>query len=189
MEQITKAWYAFWVWLAYFLGLRRAWCYLVRCVLHENQRMAIPTFKTPAELEVYFNARFKYRKDPLNGVLDYVSHEEQFQAWLVEPLNADGDCDDAHWWLANALLKIQGVEIVYFMSCVYHGGGHSTTVYRYQGEWYHFNYTIRHIQDPNQAPTLVAKEHSKDHSSAVMIHVWETVKPWRLYGINPIIPR
>lgn len=176
--------------IAYKLRLRRAWSYFMRMVRGETQRANFPTFlKTPEDLEEYLGAYFEYRKDPLNGALDYVSHPNHTQ-WKLNRMDiADGDCDDIHFWAAYILNVMPGVEEAYFLSSGYPSdaffSGHCTVVYKRCSNWWHFDYKNRPLHDPNDAPDIVAKRYGQNGELVAPWYVWEKVNPWRLVVISP----
>lgn len=161
------------------MPLRKPWSMLVRYLQYEVERQPVRAYSTPVELERAMKA-FQYEHDPLDGTIDYVSHPEYVE-WTLSNPKPDGDCDDGHWYVANALKKIQGVEEVYFLSSGFYSkaknklGAHATCVYKYGGQWYHYDWRIRSIKDPNDAPKVIATRYTGDPDAEVTFWVWETV--------------
>jgi hypothetical protein len=190
--------------LAYWLHIRVPWSLIVRAICREKERTPLNKFNTPQELADYLKAKFQYRYDPdlvivfgpvvikEQGAIDYVSHPEYFQ-WKLENPGGDGDCDDFHWYAANALKTIAGVEKVYYLSSGFIGGGHATAVYKYQGSWFHLDYKIYPLVDPNEAPKGVAERYTKKGKPVQVTYwVWENVgetgydrRGWTLNAIAP----
>lgn len=164
--------------VVYFLHLRIPWSLLCRWVQHETARKPVADYPAPGEIEYYMQRDFKYRKDPLNGKVDYTSHPEYVQATLDDPSSPDGDCDDGHWYVANALKKTPDVTEVYFLSSGYDGpkgrGGHCTAVYKYLGRWYHYDWGIYPIDHPQQAVEEVATRYGGEGAKPTF-WVWEGV--------------
>jgi hypothetical protein len=148
------------------------------------------TFEKPTDLVAYATARFRYRKDQgrIGGwvfPLDWITDPEVFQARLENLDNParDGDCDDYHYWAATALSKIHGVDRIHLLSTGYRGGGHATVIYRYYQSWYHLDYRIYSISDPNRAPMQVADRYG---DGSVLFWVFESFdRPWRAVAIYP----
>ena len=147
------------------------------------------TFETPQHLVDYAKARFKYRKDEgrIGGwvfPLDWVTEPEVFQARLeLSSVQRHGDCDDYHYWAAEALSKIQGVSHIHLLLTGYKGGGHATVVYCHLGAWYHLDYQIYAIADPNKAPEQVADRYG---DGQILFWVFESFRwPWRAVAIYP----
>jgi len=185
-------WIVFWLRAAYMFRLRWPFIWLQRWAKGElkAKRKPVMTFETPNQLATYAMARFKYRKDQgrIGGwvfALDWVTDPQVFQARLEDTNSTerDGDCDDYHFWAATALKKIDGVRRIYLLSTGYKGGGHATVVYEYRGAWYHLDYRIYSISNPNRAPKQVAGKYS---NGEVLFWVFESVDPpWRPVAIFP----
>jgi len=175
--KLISIFYPFLIRLAYLLNLRIPWSLLCRKLQDETQRKPLTKYKTPEELEAAMK-NFQYRKDPLNGSIDYVSHPEYVQWALDNPDVKDEDCDGGHWYVANALKMIPGVENVLFLNSGWDGpkgsGGHSTAVYQYFGKWYHFDWKIYSLEDPCSAVSDVAKRYGGPNAE-VTFWVWESV--------------
>jgi len=180
--------------VAFALKLRKPWSKFCRWLQQENDRAPLVKYATPADLERAM-ASFQYRKDPLEGQLDYTSHPEYVQAMLNDPKRTDEDCDGGHWYVANCLKLIEGVDKVFFLSSQWDGpkgiGGHATAVYRYFGQWFHFDWKIYEIDDPNNAPQKVANRYGGE-GSTVLCWVWESVgevgndaSGWQPLAISP----
>jgi hypothetical protein len=184
---------SFWIRVAYLLRLRGPFVRLQRRLKREHKapRKPLPKFDSPEHVERYVKKRFKYRLDQtrIGGKmipLDWVTDPEVFHARLDEGEQKDGDCDDYHAFVAHALKPISGVSDVYLLSSGYKGGGHTTCVYKFKGNWYLFNYSIKLIDDPNDAPRLVAEWGTKgDNEVAVEFYVFETIDPpWRAAALG-----
>jgi hypothetical protein len=149
-----------------------------RRIQGETARKPLFKYQSPGELENVISKQFQYRRDPLDGNLDYTSHPEYVQAVLDDPKLKDGDCDDGHWYIANCLKAIKDVTAVYFLSSGWDGpagaGGHCTAVYKYNGAWYHFDWTIHPINDPNEAPNMVTARYGGTKAFTTF-WVWESV--------------
>jgi hypothetical protein len=189
--------------LVFALRIRILWSLLVRWVQGETARMPLESYGAPGNIEIMMKS-FQYRHDPVGGAMDYVSHPEYVQAMLKDPKLRDGDCDDGHWFVANALLKCAGVDVdadgkkmVYYLSNGFSSAktdktsAHCTCVYRMGGKWFHFDWRIYEIDDPNSAPQRVASRYTNDNEGKVTYWVWETVgetgndrSGWTLIGIN-----
>lgn len=192
---MKRAWYSFWLRVAFALRLRWPSIWLQRWIKGELKapKKPIPDFETPHEAAAYAGERFQYRLDMgrLGGLvfpLDWITDPEVFQARLEEGTAKDGDCDDYHYWAAVAVSKIEGVDSVYLLSSGYPGGAHTTAVFRYKGNWLHFDYSIYPLHDPNEAPAAVAKRYTKaaDGDPEVVFYVFETLDPpWRAKAIGP----
>jgi len=184
--------------IIFFLHLRIIWSLIIRWRLGENNKKRVPVydFIAPGNIEEAMK-KFQYRKDPLDGMLDYVSHPEYIQAVLDDPSISDGDCDDGHWFVANALKKCIGVSDVYYLSSGFSSkdkgidGGHATCVYKFEGKWFHYDWGIKPIDDPNNAPISIAKRYTGDEQAKATYWVWESVgevgedrSGWKLVGIN-----
>lgn len=188
---IAQIWYGFWIRLAYALGLRTAVIDVQRWFLERDApRAKLPTFDTPWALEKFLVPRFEWRKDSgrLGGVvfpLDWISCPEVFWARLLDTDQVgDGDCDDVHYAVAVMLSRMTNVTCVRLLSTGYlkpwfwkfrQQGGHTTCVFRYNGRWWHFNYGITEIDDPNAAPLEVARRHGDIGWN--LWHVWEYIEP------------
>jgi len=183
--------------LAFWLHLRKPWSKVSRWLRGEKARKTLFKYQAPGELEAEL-ADFQYRGDPFNGRWDYVSHPEYVEVLIHDPNKPDGDCDDAHWYVANCLKVIPGVTEVYYLSSGFYSentkkrGGHATAVYRYEGKWYHFDWEIYPLDDPNEAPKKVAQRYTKDPEGEATFWVWETVgetgsdtHEWRPLAICP----
>lgn len=184
-------WIGFWFRIAYLLHLRTAWCKFVRLILGEWKHAdKLTVYATPDELHKRLE-KCIYRKDPMSGKLDYCSDPLYIQWLMNQKEDAKiGDCDDFHWYAANALRIIEGVSDVYFLCSSFRNekrkpGGHATVVYRYQGSWWHFDYQIRPISDPYATPFAVAQRYGKDPNNYVSYWVFESVVPWAPKAIWP----
>lgn len=161
-------WYSFWIKLAYKLGLRRWANNRQRALTGENKDQRVDKLlevATPGEIRAYAkHHNYKWRKDAtrIGGKawpLDWVSEPEVFQ-WRLEqdPFpEGDGDCDDYHAWYAACLTKVPNVDKVILCSTGYPGGGHTTCAFKYKGDWFHVNYSVAKINDPNDIPRIVAE--------------------------------
>ena len=87
----------------------------------------------------------------------------------------------------GGLSRMDGVDRVWPLSVGYPGAGHTVCVFRYTGTWYLLNYKIQAIDDPNEAPMLVAEWGTKAPAvPAVEWFVFETLDPpWRPAAIGP----
>lgn len=170
---------------------------------HKAERRPLPTsaeyegtrLETPEQLEAYAQKHFKYRRDSgrLGGFvypLDYVTEPEVFQARLESGAVRDGDCDDYHHWFARCLEQLENppTEVLALSSGFRRAkgatdadgnklprqGGHTTCVYLQGGNWYHVNYRIRLVENPNDAPRLVAEKHGDPSDPRVPWYVFET---------------
>ncbi|MHA1572984.1 MAG: hypothetical protein ACTSX8_03235 [Alphaproteobacteria bacterium] len=187
-----QRWYRFWLQAAYALHLRWPATLVQRWIKGELNapKAKLKIFDTPQGVVDYAQSRFHYRADTgrVGGLvfpLDWVTHPEVFQARLDDKTVADGDCDDYHYWAANVLSLIEGVDRVYLLSSGYPGGAHATVVLRYRGRWMLLDYRLHDIADPNVAPIKVAKIHAHG-STEVPWYVFESVwNPWRAAAIGP----
>ena len=193
---LTKIFMPWFLRLVFALHLRKPWSLFVRWLQNEKARADITQYLSPGAIEDAMKF-FQYRHDPLGGQVDYVSHPEYVQAMLNNRRERDGDCDDGHWYVANALKPINGVEAVYLLSSGFSSkkagktSAHCTCVYKYHGNWYHYDWANYPIADPNDAPKAVAKRYTKDPDAGVTYWVWESVgesgndrSGWQLIGIN-----
>lgn len=188
-------WFRFWLRAAYFLRLRWPAIWLVRWLKGELSapRKELPPFKTPDEIIRYAAERFQYREDKgrVGGwvfPLDWVTDPEVFQARLDDRVQRDGDCDDYHFWVAEALSGVDGIDRLYLMTCGYRGGAHTTVVFRDSWKkWRLVDYALTTLEDPNDAPGLVARRYSIDGTGHVTYYVFETLffPPWRAEAIGP----
>lgn len=196
-RSLLKKIISLWLKFAYALHLRAIWNAIAVVFMKDFEKMPLKTFATPKDLEAYLAKVFKYGPDPGDditiegqvavpaGWLDYAKEPEHFQ-WLLENPGPDGDCDCHHWYVANVLLTIPGVEKVYFLISGFVGGAHATAVYTYGGQWYHFDYRIYPLANPNEAPGRVAKRYTKKGNDIdVTYYVFETVKPNAAAAIGP----
>jgi hypothetical protein len=172
------------IWLFYKLRLRPAFNWLQRRAKgeHKATRAPLPRFSTPASIEEYIRFRFSWRADSgrLGGIvfpLDWISDAEIFHARVLAGESGHGDCDDYHNFFAVALRTLVGVGRVYLVSSGFRkgrfGGGHTTCVFEYRSRWYHVDYGIKEIDDPNLAPYEVARARSDDGSTYVPWAVFE----------------
>jgi hypothetical protein len=162
MKYIT----GFFIKLAYLLRLRGPANSFQRWLKKEHKapRVKLLEASTPQQIRDFAKEHgYKWRKDAtrVGGwvlPLDWVTHPEVFQAKLKQDPypGGDGDCDDYHNWFAACLRKIPSVEKVYVVSSGYPGGGHTTCCYKQDGKWYHVNYKIAEIDNPNDIPDIVA---------------------------------
>lgn len=142
---MIRAWYAFWLWLAYATGFRWRWNALLRRVLDGGAyREPLATLKHPPALAHHLR-RWAWRRDGgrIGGLfipIDYVSHPEVTEGRISSHLHADGDCDDAHHYAAVQLSQMPRVDVAVCVSIGYPGGGHMACVYRYLGEWWLLDY-------------------------------------------------
>jgi hypothetical protein len=152
--------------------------------------------KTPNEIRDYATSNgYKWRRDEtrVGGwlmPLDWVTHPEVFQAKLEQSPypGGDGDCDDYHNWFAACLSKLPSVQRVYIVSSGYPGGGHTTCCFKQNGAWYHVNYNIAPIGDPNKIPQIVADWGDRKHKKGneVTFYVFEHAYPqWKAVAIGP----
>lgn len=193
-------WFGFWIRIAYLLGLRRLSCAVGRWLSGENKvkKTELPKFESLEEIESYFSDLFQYREDKVQiqvnkGAaivfpLDWVSDPRVFQTRLEDSKTRDGDCDDAHFWFANVIQGMQGVEDVYLLSSGWPGGAHATVVFRHFGQWLHFDYKIRDLENPMDAPEAVAARYSGGKGSQkVTFWNFERVTPtsWKPAAICP----
>lgn len=180
--------------LAYALRLRWPFIWLQRLLKGELSapREPLPThLKTPEEIYLYAKQRFKYRKDEARlgkwiVPMDWVTDPEVMQHRLNNPDDRDGDCDDIHFWAARMLQDCPGVSRVYLCSSGFVGGAHTTCVYRYNDAWYHLDYRIYTLANPNSAPMRVASRYTRPPNAVkVTFSVFETIDPpWRAVAIG-----
>lgn len=163
-------WFSFWIKLAYKLGLRKWSIKRQRELTGEKKDERVDRLlevATPGEIRAFAQAhKYTWRPDATRVAgkvfpLDWVSEPEVFQ-WRLEqdPFpEGDGDCDDYHYWFAHCLLSVPGIirENVVMCSVGYPGGGHTTCAYKYKDRWFHVNYKISEIDDPNDIPRIVAE--------------------------------
>lgn len=66
-------------------------------------------------------------------------------------------------------------------------GGHTTCCYKQYGEWFHVNYQISAIEDPNDIPEIVAKWGiDTSDEPVVTFYVYEEAYPhWKLAACGP----
>ena len=89
----------------------------------------------------------KYRKDPLNGMLDYMTHPTRLQDNL-DKNKKFGDCDDHAIYWASVLKKSNLADKVWFAyySMIKKGNGmmtaHAVCVYEKDGEEYWCDYRL-----------------------------------------------
>lgn len=183
--------------LFYFLRLRTLVNNLQRRLKgeHKLSKSKLIKVKTPQEVVDYAKLNgYKWRPDATRVgkyklPLDWVTHPEVFQ-WKLEqdPFpEGEGDCDDIHGWYAHCFAKISSVERVARVSTVWKGGGHTTCVYKQDGQWYHCNYTIKKIDDPNDAPADVLAWASKKRDGEelkLVFYVFEDLD-FRLLAVSP----
>lgn len=189
---MRQAWYGFWIRLAFLLRLRGLSVRLQRWLKRETKapRAPLESFPRPEAIEEYVSSRFEYRDDEtrIGGwtvPLDWVTDPEVFQARLDSDEKRDGDCDDFAFWVANVLLDVPGVEVVYLVSAGFPGGGHTFCVYRYHGGWFLFDYRISELRNPNDAPERIAHRYFGE-GTEVYWYAFETVEPpWRLAATCP----
>lgn len=196
--KLTSIFMPIFLWFVFFFGIRKRWTFLIRWFRNEHPEYWKPIrdYKAPGNIEDAMS-NFLYRGDPFNGQLDYISHPEYVQAVLDNPNINDGDCDDGHFYVANALRKCIGVTKIYYLSSGFSSkknkksGAHATCVYKYHDKWYHYDWSIYEIDDPNNAPLAVAKRYTKDENAKVTYWVWENAieekydsSKWTLIGIN-----
>jgi hypothetical protein len=158
-------WFGFWIRVAYWLHLRK-WVNDVQRRFKEKdaKRSKLPTFSTPWAVPDYVTKnKYKWREDStrLGGwviPLDWISHEEVFQARLDSDSFPEGigDCDDRHSWAAHCYALIPAVSRVYRVSVGYEGRGHTVCVFKMNDQWYLDNYGLKEISDPNEVPGIIA---------------------------------
>ena len=197
---IKQLWFGFWIRVAYLFNLRWLSCEFMRWWSGENKapRVPLPRFDTPEEVQTYVMAHFQYRKDQFELKLfkrrwlfmcDWVSHPEVFQGRLMDKTTRDGDCDDIHFWVANVLKDVPNVAEVYLLSSGFRGGAHATTVFKYKGQWKHFDYHIYELADPNHAPDAVTERYTKKGEKKETTF-WNFERVWRgVWEPRAIIPR
>ena len=183
--------------LVYFLHLRGPANDFQRWLKREHKLPRVPLLvaDSPRAIVAYAKEHgYIWRKDAtrVGGLLlplDWVTHPEVFQAKLEQDPypGGDGDCDDYHNWVAACLRKIPTVEKVYVVSSGYKGGGHTTCCYKQYGEWFHVNYQINAIKDPNDIPEIVAKWGTDEGDKVkVTFYVFEEAYPhWQLAACGP----
>jgi hypothetical protein len=181
-------WYGFWVRIAYALRLRRGANRLQRWLKGEPKapRKALPLFSAVEDVDRYARKqRYKWRTDAsrVGGILlplDWISDPEVFQARLEQPSpsgDGDGDCDDRHFWAAHCYARIEGVQNVMLCSTGFAGGGHTTCAFLLNGQWYHDNYGLSPIDDPNDIPQIVARRHTPEGKKVrVIFYVFEDLE-------------
>jgi hypothetical protein len=198
--KFLQLWYGLWLRVAYLLNLRKITCAFMRWWKGENkiEKTTIPTFPNPEAMQKYLMSRFEYRKDQIllkiGGIrwlfpTDWVTHQEVFETRLRSKTVPDGDCDDAHFWGAHALLSVPGVEAVYLMSSGFRGGAHATTVFKHNGKWRHLDYRLYSLADPNDAPMEVSKRYTKE-GKPVEVTFWNfervTKDSWHADAVCPV---
>lgn len=182
-----QRWYGFWLRVAFALKLRRPFNRFQRWLKNEHKapRKALPSFEDIFDVDRYARKqKYTWREDAtrIGGLmlpLDYISEPEVFQAKLELPISpdGDGDCDDRHFWAAHCYKRIKGVEDVVLCSSGFKGGGHTTCAVLFNGQWYHDNYGLEPIDDPNDIPMLVAMWGTKAGKPVeVTFYVFEDVE-------------
>lgn len=158
---MVKYWYAFWIWLAYALRLRKPWNNINRWLWDRKTPEAEPpSFSTPQEMVDYAQVRFNWRKDAtrIGGwlmPLDWVTKPSKFQYKLENGYSEDGDCDDYHTWIYDRLVDMGYKPMM--CSVGYPGGGHAVTVFRDEYGWWLVNYRLQKIADPMEVPQIIAE--------------------------------
>jgi hypothetical protein len=155
-------WMAFFLRFAYLTGLRQWWNR--HCQKKFDKKCGtspLPTFTEPTQIWEYLRYKFQYRKDPKDGMLDYFSEPEKFHWRFLRDDIPDGDCDDVARFVAAVLFPIQGVQTVYVLHTGFRGGAHATVVFKQNDKWWHFNYGLKSINNPNEAIQKVVDRHTK----------------------------
>ena len=196
-REFQKKMTSFWLHVVYALNLRVIWASIARLLMGDTKKAPLKDFATPQELQAYLEQVFEYGPDPGGDILfegqvaipagwfDYPKDPEHFQ-WLLNTPGPDGDCDCDHWYIANQLIRMKCVQKVYFMCSGFVGGAHATAVYMQDDKWFHFDYRIYPIDNPNDAPMKVALRYTtKGQPIDVMFWTFETVKPWKVVAISP----
>lgn len=196
---MKAAWFSFWLRVFYGLRLRGPVTKFFRWVTgeHTAPRKELYHLPTPEAARDYVMDRFQYRQDELklrkfNLVIpvDWVSEPEVFQARLESKEKTDGDCDDIHMWAAVMLSSMKEVTRLYLLSSGFKGGAHTTVVFqRKDGSWWHFDYNIYRLNNPNEAPLRVAERHTLPYVPIrVTFYVFETIDPlWKAVAISPAV--
>lgn len=186
-----------WLRVAYALRLRGPFIRAQRWLAGENNapKKPLPFLPTPEAVQAYMMSRFQYRPDEFrlfnSGItipLDWVSDPEVFQYRLESETLKDGDCDDIHFWAANMLLRVPEVVRVYLLSSGFRTGAHTTVVFqRDSRSWWHLDYHLYQLDDPNDAPLKVAERYTDPSVPIeVVFYLFETVNPpWRAAAIGP----
>lgn len=157
---------------AYLTKLRRAWNRFCQEIFDNNDlRRPLPSFNAPEEIWEYSKNKFQYRHDPKSGILDYFSDPEVFHWRLLVQDIPDGDCDDLARFFAACLLPIKEVDKVCILHTGYEGNAHATVVYRYKDQWFHFDYGIKPIAEPQDAVYAVVQRYS-DKDKPLRAYYW-----------------
>jgi len=194
---MKAAWFSFWLRVFYGLRLRGPVTKFFRWLTGESTapRKGLYHLPTPEAALDYVMDRFRYRADEIRLrkcniaiPVDWVSDPEVFQARLEANEKDHGDCDDIHMWAAVMLSSMREVTKVYLLSSGFQGGAHTTAVFqRMDGSWWHFDYNLYRLQDPNEAPLRVAERYTAQYVPVrVTFYVFETIDPpWRAVAISP----
>lgn len=96
-----------------YLGWKARWSRAI-AGRYQTERKSIPAFDSVEELEMYRRDRFRYRNDPMFGLLDYYQHPEHLMVTQA------GDCDCQAVWVYKALQSMfdHRAEIVTIVSPV-----------------------------------------------------------------------
>lgn len=188
---LKQRWFWFWISLAYLLRLRGVANAVQRWVAAEHRapRSELRSFESPEQLVAYARPRFRWRLDSgrLGGwalPLDWITSPEVFQHRLEQDDVGHGDCDDYHYWAAVLIAEMDDVDVVYLLSSGLPRGGHTTAVFRRADRWWHLDYGLYPIDDPNDAPAKVARRYAD--VDTVPWYVFEHIEPrWRSAAIGP----
>jgi hypothetical protein len=84
-----------------FLTAKQAWSRKIAATF-QRKRLPLPAFNSLEEIEWYRLEHFRYRNDPLFGVLDYYQHPEHLM------VSKRGDCDCQATWVYQAAQSLAG---------------------------------------------------------------------------------
>lgn len=84
-----------------FLKAKAVWSRWIAQKL-QRRRLGMPAFASIEEIEWYRLENFRYRNDPLFGVLDYYQHPEHLM------VSRRGDCDCQATWVYKAVQGLPG---------------------------------------------------------------------------------
>jgi hypothetical protein len=151
------------------------WCALASWALGERERDSLTAYACPEALAAVLG-KAKYRRDPLNGFLDYSSPPEYVQHLINNVTDPIGDCDDFHRYAAKCLARMSLVNKVYYVLVGWRTAdgqrhGHATCLYRQGITWYWLDYSkIQVVDNFDRFPWMVAQHYGQTSNVSWVCH-------------------
>ena len=135
------------------VSFAKAWYQLTMFMTRDN----VPLRKVNdiCDIPEFFDWGTKYRKDPVNGMLDYLTHPSRLQN-NIDSGKLFGDCDDHAIFWATVLKKSNLADRVWFgyYSMLKKGNGqmsaHALCIYEKNGQEYWCDYRLPNKVDKNE---------------------------------------